>query len=67
MPTNDIHLNAAQAGPADGPLLIFLHGFPGFWYDRRNQLEHFANLRYRVWAPDQRGQQLNMDTQDEQD
>ena len=26
--TNGIHLNVAQAGPVDGPLLVLLHGFP---------------------------------------
>ena len=59
VPTNGIHLNVAQAGPADGPLLIFLHGFPEFWYGWRNQIEHFASLGYRVWAPDQRGYNLS--------
>ena len=33
VPTNGIRLNVAQAGPADGPLLIFLHGFiVSIWY-----------------------------------
>lgn len=59
VPTNGIQLNVAQAGPADGPLLIFLHGFPEFWYGWRKQIEHFANLGYRVWAPDQRGYNLS--------
>ena len=59
VPTNGIHLNVAQAGPVDGPLLIFLHGFPEFWYGWRNQIEHFAGLGYRVWAPDQRGYNLS--------
>ncbi len=59
VPTNGIRLNVAQAGPANGPLLIFLHGFPEFWYSWRNQIEHFATLGYRVWAPDQRGYNLS--------
>lgn len=59
VPTNGVHLNVAQAGPADGPLLIFLHGFPEFWYGWRRQIEHFAGLGYRVWAPDQRGYNLS--------
>lgn len=59
VPTNGIRLNVAQAGPANGPLLIFLHGFPEFWYGWRNQIEHFATLGYRVWAPDQRGYNLS--------
>ena len=33
--TNGIELSVAQAGPADGPLVILLHGFPEFWYGLR--------------------------------
>ena len=30
--TNQIHLNIVQAGPSSGVPVIFLHGFPEFWY-----------------------------------
>ncbi len=53
--TNGVQLHVVQAGPADGKLIIFLHGFPEFWYGWRNQIDFFANLGYRVWVPDQRG------------
>jgi epoxide hydrolase 4 len=53
--TNGIHLNVAQAGPADGPLMILLHGFPEFWYGWRKQIPALAAAGFRVWAPDQRG------------
>ncbi len=57
--TNDITLHVAQDGPEDGPLLILLHGFPEFWYGWRRQIPFFADLGYRVWAPDQRGYNLS--------
>src|SRR4029079_19040477 len=53
--TNGLHLNVAQAGPTDGPLVILLHGFPEFWYGWRKQFPALVAAGYRVWAPDQRG------------
>jgi len=57
--TNGITLHAVIAGPEDGPLLIFLHGFPEFWFGWRKQIDFFANAGYRVMAPDQRGYNLS--------
>lgn len=57
--TNGIHLHVVQDGPQDGPLLIFLHGFPEFWVSLRRQIPAFAHAGYRVWAPDQRGYNLS--------
>jgi pimeloyl-ACP methyl ester carboxylesterase len=57
--TNGVRLNVAQDGPAGGPLLILLHGFPEFWYGWRKQIPAFAQAGYRVWAPDQRGYNLS--------
>ena len=57
--TNGIRLHVARAGPADGPLLIFLHGFPEFWYGWRKQIPHFADAGFRVLVPDQRGYNLS--------
>ncbi|HVG07018.1 MAG TPA: alpha/beta hydrolase [Thermoanaerobaculia bacterium] len=53
--TNGIRLHAVEAGPQDGPLLIFLHGFPELWYGWRQQIAPFAEAGFRVLAPDQRG------------
>jgi epoxide hydrolase 4 len=53
--TNGISLNVAQAGPADGPLMIPLHGFPEFWYGWKKHIPPLAAASFRVWAPDQRG------------
>ena len=53
--TNGITLHTVQAGPQDGPLLIFLHGFPEFWYCWYRQIDFFAGKGLRVIVPDQRG------------
>lgn len=53
--TNGIFLHCAEIGPAEGPLLILLHGFPEFWYGWRPLLEPLARAGFRVVAPDQRG------------
>ncbi len=57
--TNGIKMHVVSAGPESGRLLIFLHGFPEFWYGWRKQIGFFANLGYRVLAPDQRGYNLS--------
>ncbi len=44
-----------QAGPADGPLMIFLHGWPGIGLMWRAQVEAFAAEGWRCVAPDMRG------------
>lgn len=53
--TNGITLNVAQAGPASGPLVILLHGFPEFWYGWAKHIPVLAAAGFCVWAPDQRG------------
>ncbi len=57
--TNNIILHVAEAGPADGPLLILLHGFPEFWYGWRHQIGLLASAGFHVVAPDQRGYNLS--------
>jgi epoxide hydrolase 4 len=47
------------AGPAGGKPLIFLHGFPEFWFAWRRQIDHFVSSGYRVIVPDQRGYNLS--------
>jgi soluble epoxide hydrolase/lipid-phosphate phosphatase len=44
-----------DAGPRDGPLLIFVHGFPCIAETWKHQLSAFANLGFRTVAPDCRG------------
>jgi pimeloyl-ACP methyl ester carboxylesterase len=49
-----VELDVVDMGPRDGPVLIFLHGFPESHRTWRHQLPHFAN-HFRCIAPDQRG------------
>jgi pimeloyl-ACP methyl ester carboxylesterase len=42
-------------GPADGPLVILLHGYPQSRHTWRAQLPALAAAGYRAVAPDQRG------------
>ena len=44
-----------EAGPAKGPLMIFLHGWPGVGLMWRAQIEAFASQGWRCIAPDMRG------------
>ena len=44
-----------EAGPADGPLMIFAHGWPGLGLIWRAQVAHFAAAGWRCIAPDMRG------------
>lgn len=44
-----------EAGPADGPLMMFLHGWPEIGLLWRSQVEAFAAEGWRCVAPDMRG------------
>ncbi len=55
----DVRMHVMQAGPEDGPALVFLHGFPEFWYGWRKQMDAFAGQGWRVIVPDQRGYNLS--------
>jgi pimeloyl-ACP methyl ester carboxylesterase len=43
------------AGPEDGPLIVFVHGWPELSISWRHQLPVFAGMGFRVVAPDMRG------------
>lgn len=53
---NGVTLHYASAGPASGkpPLMLFVHGFPQFWYAWHELLPEFARDHLAV-APDTRG------------
>lgn len=53
---NGIDLHYVEGG--QGPLMLFVHGFPEFWYTWRHQLAHFR-ATHRVVAPDMRGYNLS--------
>lgn len=55
IPVRGLQLNIAEAGPAEGPLTILLHGFPETWWSWRRQIGPLAAAGLRVVAPDQRG------------
>lgn len=60
---NGLRLHYASAGAAGQPLLLFLHGFPEFWYAWHAQLAHFGTTHYAV-APDLRGYNLSSQPQE---
>ncbi|HUT48311.1 MAG TPA: alpha/beta hydrolase [Alphaproteobacteria bacterium] len=51
-----VRLHYAAAG--EGPLMVFVHGFPEFWYAWRKLLAEFS-CDHRVVAYDQRGYNLS--------
>jgi pimeloyl-ACP methyl ester carboxylesterase len=53
---NGIRLHYVTAGK--GKLIMFLHGFPEFWYEWKNQLAEFGR-DYQAVAPDMRGYNLS--------
>ncbi|MWG35483.1 alpha/beta fold hydrolase [Halomarina oriensis] len=57
--TGAVRLHVRTAGPADGPPVVLLHGFPEFWYGWHRQLDALAEAGYRVLVPDQRGYNLS--------
>jgi pimeloyl-ACP methyl ester carboxylesterase len=48
-------LHVVEAGDAEDPPVVLLHGFPEFWYGWRRQIEPLSRAGYRVLAVDQRG------------
>jgi len=54
---NGIRLHVARAG--EGPLMLFLHGFPEYWAMWRPMLEYFGAHGWCAVAPDMRGYNLS--------
>ncbi|KHN02949.1 Epoxide hydrolase A [Glycine soja] len=50
---NGINMHIAEKG--EGPLILFIHGFPDLWYSWHHQIAALASLGYRCVAPDLRG------------
>jgi pimeloyl-ACP methyl ester carboxylesterase len=55
---NELQLHYAASGENDAPLLLFLHGFPEFWYAWRHQLGDLSDA-YHCVAPDLPGYNLS--------
>src|SRR5438309_4616266 len=55
IPVGEFTFDARAAGPADGELVLLLHGFPETSHEWRAQLPALAQAGYRAVAPDQRG------------
>ena len=56
---SEVTLHYAEGGPATGPLVVMLHGYPDFWYSWRHQIPFLAEHGYHVVAPDMRGYNLS--------
>ena len=50
---NGIKMHIAEKG--EGPVVLFLHGFPELWYSWRHQIVALSSLGYHAVAPDLRG------------
>lgn len=51
----DLVLDVVATGPADGPVVLLLHGFPQSSWSWRQVWPRLAEAGFRVVAPDQRG------------
>jgi len=52
---NGIAAHYVEQGPADGPAVVFCHGFPMLWFSWHRQIPVLAQAGYRVIAPSMRG------------
>ncbi|KAH1090691.1 hypothetical protein J1N35_017948 [Gossypium stocksii] len=50
---NGINMHVAEKG--QGPVILFVHGFPELWYSWRHQIAALSSKGYRAVAPDLRG------------
>lgn len=50
-----VTIHVAEAGPADGPVVMLVHGFPENWWEWHALIGPLAADGYRVLCPDLRG------------
>lgn len=55
----DLVFDVTDAGPADGPVVVLLHGFPQFRDSWDGVIQRLTAQGYRCLAPDQRGYSPN--------
>ena len=49
---NGVRLHYVESGDPGKPLLLFVHGWPQFWFAWRYQIEHFQKVgRFTVNVP----------------
>lgn len=58
MEVNGVRLHYVSSGSSENKLIMFVHGFPEFWYEWKDQLEEFGKDHFAV-APDMRGYNLS--------
>jgi epoxide hydrolase 4 len=56
---NGIQIHCRVSGNPQHPALVFLHGFPEFWYAWQKQIGFFESRDYYLIIPDQRGYHLS--------
>ena len=44
MTVNGVKIHYVESGDVTKPLLLFVHGWPQFWFAWRNQIEHFNKV-----------------------
>jgi len=54
-----VKIHYAAQGPESGPLVVFVHGFPDFWYSWRDQMTALSAAGFRCAAMDLRGFNLS--------
>jgi epoxide hydrolase 4 len=54
----DIQIHVAACGPQDAPVIVFVHGFPEFWWCWKDQIAEFSK-DHRCYALDLRGFNLS--------
>ncbi len=53
-----VRLHYVSSGSSENKLIMFVHGFPEFWYEWKDQLQEFGKDYFAV-APDMRGYNLS--------
>jgi len=53
-----VYLHYVACGKKDAPPMVFLHGFPGFWFTWSHLLKEFSKT-HRCYALDQRGYNIS--------
>ena len=56
--SNGVRIHYAALGSTENPLIVFIHGFPDFWYSWKDLMDSLSN-EYYVVAVDQRGYNLS--------